>query len=238
VIVEDFICLGRTVPEESKKYGHKVCMAGYSAELGQLLRVYPLPVKNPLRVGFRYVLSLERNASDSRAESWKLTDRVALYESTEKTSSRDILAAISCLAVDSIATLNERRASLGVLVCEEAVCEFQRRESVSSEQLDLFDWADVAFGANAISVAPYLRFDDATGTHRLQLREWGCYEWIRKNVGEHRQLSRNLRIDRHHKQTILVGNMSNHRNTWLIIKSWATPRVKQLVLPYSFPPTL
>ncbi len=40
--VEDFVVLGRTVPEDSQKYGKKVCMAGYSPSLSQLLRVYPL----------------------------------------------------------------------------------------------------------------------------------------------------------------------------------------------------
>ena len=60
--VEDLIVLGRTVPEESRKYGQKVCMAGYSAENNQFLRVYPLLVpvggdadSNGFRARHRYV---------------------------------------------------------------------------------------------------------------------------------------------------------------------------------------
>lgn len=54
--VEDFVVLGRTVPEESKKYGQRICMAGYSLENNQFLRIYPLfvPVgENADTNGFR-----------------------------------------------------------------------------------------------------------------------------------------------------------------------------------------
>ncbi len=124
MIVEDFVCLGRTVPEESKKYGHKVCMAGYSYELRQFLRVYPLPVKNPLEVRGKYVLSLERNSMDSRIESWKLVDRVALYPSPTKASDADIQQILKQNVAASIDELNEQRKSLGVVHCSEVFGEF------------------------------------------------------------------------------------------------------------------
>ncbi len=221
MIIEDFVCLGRTVPEQSKTYGHRVCMAGFSPELGQLLRVYPLPVVNTLRVGRRYVLSLQRNSKDSRHESWKLADRIALYESTEKVLTHAITEHLEHYISPSIQHLNEQRASLGIIKADHVQCEFRRRESVKApEQLELFESTDTCFGANAIHVAPYVRFDDEAGSHCLQLREWGCYEWIRKHPAQYRQLSQNLGFGEPSSQLMLVGNMCNFRNVWLVIKTW------------------
>lgn len=232
MIVEDFICLGRTVPEQSKKYGQKVCMAGYSPELGQLMRVYPLPVCNPLRSMHSYVLSLTRNSGDSRRESWKLSDRVALYESHETVSAERIRTDLRSMASDSIDDLNSNRASLGVIMADYVQLEFTRREHVKlAEQLELFESTEEAFGADAAAVAPYLVFDDACGRHRLQLREWGCYEWVRKHPGRHRELADNLQTrDPSKRHVLLVGNMANRRNVWLVIKTWAVSHSTQLSL--------
>lgn len=229
LIVEDFICLGRTVPEESKKYGHKVCMAGYSHELNSLLRVYPLPVVNPLKMRHRYVLGLCRNPSDSRNESWKMVDRIAAYESTDCVSSQAIKDVLKSCCSESIDQLNEQRLSLGVLRCESIEGEFTLRENCGTTQLELFETCDYLFGAKAVKAAPYLRFSSGGKSHRLQLREWGCYEWIRKNPSNCRQLWANLRLDRDDIY-LLVGNMANRRNVWLVISVFAYSKEQQPTL--------
>jgi hypothetical protein len=228
MIVEDFICLGRTVPEESKKYGHKVCMAGYSSELKQFLRVYPLPVSNTLKCNYRYCLGLSRNSMDSRRESWKLTDRVALYDSMEKESSSSIRDILSSSVSSSIAELNDARASLGVIKPDAITGEFELRKNCGTTQYELFETCDDLFGAKAVNAAPYLRFSAAGKSHRLQIREWGCYEWIRKNPGDCSTLWKNLKLDR--DVYLLVGNMSNQRTTWLVIKSFSFERSSQRML--------
>lgn len=230
MIVEDFVCLGRTVPEESKKYGHKVCMAGYSFELGQFLRVYPLPVQNPLKANRKYVLSLCRNSSDSRFESWKLTDRIALYESKDKVYESDLRRIFTENVSESIAILNDRRASIGVVRPLDMLGEFDHRANCGETQMDLFDHCDHHFGADAINAIPYLRFMLAGKSHRLQLREWGCYEWIRKNPCECAKLWNNLRLKEQTDKYLLVGNMANHRNVWLVIKSFSMAIERQLSL--------
>ncbi len=74
--VEDFVVLGRTVPEDSKRYGKKICMAGYSPDLNQFLRVYPLmlPIgdsadSNDFKARHAYSLDLRRNDQDNGIES-------------------------------------------------------------------------------------------------------------------------------------------------------------------------
>lgn len=221
MIVEDFLCLGRTVPECSKKYGHKVCMAGYSRELNQLMRVYPLPVKNKMRANHLYRLKLKRNTADSREESWQLADRDEVPEPHAKISASDKRKILQSLVVP-VNQLNEPAVwgvkssyrSLAVISPESVSLEYKRRRDCSPTQLDLFEGLDAAFGADSFALAPYLKFD----SHTWQLREWGCYEFMRNYPSRCRELSTALGLAKpQHRPLLLVGNMANHRTTWLVI---------------------
>src|SRR5262245_2553951 len=74
--LDDFIVLGRTVPEASQHYGTRVCMAGYSDELAKIIRVYPLLIDSPLRSRYQATLEVSLNSDDNRRESYKLRDAV------------------------------------------------------------------------------------------------------------------------------------------------------------------
>ena len=225
---DDFICLGRTVPEESKKYGAKVCMAGLSQELGSLMRVYPLPVVNPINCRHLCCLELERNPRDSRKESRMLYDRFngVLSVSPRPLLSNDRLAsALKPHLAQSIEELNDRRLSLGVLeLCGNPAGFFRERSGVSHpDQGMFFEVADECFGAGAIDIAPYIEFWDRDGKrHNLQIREWGCYEWIRNHRSEASLLWNNLDL-RPSRTWAVVGNQANHRSSWLIIKTFTLP---------------
>lgn len=233
--LDDFVCLGRTVPEESRKYGHKVCMAGYSPELRSLLRVYPLPVINPIRTRRTCVLEVERNPQDSRLESWKLRDRESsiVAVSDHEIPTADVTRFLRDHLAASIDELNDRRASLGVLEAgPDCRGTFVSRSNLSHpDQGWLFENLDHAFGAGAIDIAPYLEFSDSAGRpHRLQLREWGCYEWLRRNRHEATQLWDNLHLGDDATTLLVVGNMSNRRNVWLIIKTFKVAVSKPMPL--------
>ncbi len=43
MIIDDFVMLGRTEPQQTRNSGVTVCSAGYSPSLGQFIRVYPKP---------------------------------------------------------------------------------------------------------------------------------------------------------------------------------------------------
>ena len=219
MIVEDFVCLGRTVPEQSKKYGHRVCCAGYSRELNQLIRVYPLMVRNPVKCRGVYRMHLERNPSDGRRESWKLKPGSTIEQVATNGFCLDDL---HDFIVPSVQFANENRMSLAV-VDVNASGEFAERAGVSNaEQLELFDdLRDAGFGASAVDIAPYLVFADDGGMHRLQVREWGCYEFIRKRRQDAAKLGGNLAL--HRRQLLVIGNMNHRRNVWLVIKTFALP---------------
>ena len=226
---DDFICLGRTVPEESKKYGAKVCMAGVSREFGSLMRVYPLPVVNPIRARHECVLELERNHQDSRRESWKLKDRTSGIVSVSPKQAVDpngLATILRPFISRSIDELNDRRASLGVLELQGSPRGFFRERSgvMHPDQGALFAVADECFGANSIDIAPYIEFwDQDEKHHELQIREWGCYEWIRKDRSNASVLWDNLGLNGTKPIWAVVGNQANRRSSWLIIKTFAIP---------------
>lgn len=234
--LDDFVCLGRTVPEDSKKYGHKVCMAGYSEELNSLIRVYPLMVKNPIRSRHLYILELGRNHEDNRPESWKLSHpEKSIVSVNQEIPQSKVISFLRRHLSESIIELNERRMSLGVLEVNGACSGyFRRRSEVYSDQPTLFDFNDSErrlFGAEAIDIAPYLGFQDKAGYwHDLQLREWGCYEWCRKNREEAAQLWANLNLSEDCHTLLVVGNMIHHRNVWLVIKVFKDRSSKQVGL--------
>jgi hypothetical protein len=235
MIIDDFVCLGRTVPEESTAHGHRVCMAGYSESMRALVRVYPLPVQNPLRQRHVASLSVERNPKDCRVESWKLRDydRSIMEATNDEVSMGTVRKWLRNLQVDSIKELNNARKSLGVLeVNGEPQPYFQRRDEVRDPaQMELFRFADIdpRFGAEALDIAPRLRFFDKAGhPHDLQVREWGAYEWVRKHRGDAVQLWKNYRLYDGRPTLLLIGNMNNQRTSWLIINMF---KEEQATLP-------
>lgn len=236
--LDDYCCLGRTVPENSKKYGKTVCSAGYSEEMRQLIRVYPLPVVNPIRQRTVSVLELERCATDSRVESWKLArsrDDAGIVSVGPKRSAEQIRAWLGRGVSPSIAWLNDRRLSLGVIRPAKITPYFLDRATGDvgdPHQKLLFQDLDDSFGANAIRFAPYLGFRDEDGKHNLQLREWGCYEWLRKEPGKESQLWENLKLTVPNRDVLLVvGNMCHQRTSWLIISVLSQERVTSLFPP-------
>lgn len=237
--IDDFVCLGRTVPEDSKKYGHKVCMAGYSEEFRSLVRVYPLMIRNPIKARSLCKMDLVRNPEDNRHESWKLPDpeRSILEVSDNEIETRKVISFLRNHLSESIEELNRCRRSLGVLeVNGECQGFFKRRSETSRDQPTLFDFDDDerkerSFGAEALDIAPYLGFYDQFGKeHNLQLREWGCYEWCRKKRGQAAQLWDNLKLSDGRPTLLIVGNMLHHRNSWLVIKVFKDPSLKQVGL--------
>jgi hypothetical protein len=231
--LDDFVCLGRTVPEDSKKYGRKVCMAGYSEELRGFLRVYPLPVQNPLRQRSVSRLELERPSHDNRAESWRLRrerEDVGIECIVGEKPTAGVTRWLDGQLEPSIAALNANRRSLGVIRPEDITPSFRSpAEAVDPDEQSLFEVVTDLFGSETARLTPYLKFRDAGGWHDIQLREWGCYEWLRKEPARADQLWDNLALGRSDLDYyFVVGNMCNHRNVWLVISIYRAPKETSL----------
>lgn len=229
MICEDFIMLGKTVPEPSSDGRIFVCSAGYSPELRSLIRIYPLARHAaPKRWSVNRV-PLERNPKDSRPESWKLAgDRTigsherinqvfSAYDNVKGMRRLDYLDD-DRIWVESIAEANQRRLSLALIRPTAAPRLYydHNQDSPDSPQLKLFSTGDPEpQGAKRFPFIPRLEFHDQAGSHRLMLRDWGCYELMRKNPGLSVDMADALSLG--HDSALLIGNLNSHRTSWLVI---------------------
>jgi hypothetical protein len=229
MILDDWIMLGKTVPEVQSDGRTFVCTAGYSPELRQPVRIYPMALRDcPGRWSVCRV-PLERNPKDARPESWKLRgdrspghhemiNRVIerLPGKVDEKSRRQI---VKDLLQPSIKAANERRLSLCVLKPKEA-------PQIIMEESDTVDMAptpDLFIHPLDRPVAkrfpwhPRIKFIDQDGhKHDLMLRDWGCYELMRKRPDCTPSLmSEALGIAS--SPLLFCGNLNRFRNAWLVI---------------------
>lgn len=202
--------LGRTVPEDSKKYGKVVCSAGYSSELKQFMRIYPIQPFNAIPKWSMCCIALRRNNLDSRLESWRLKDEsVKLSGKANKDDEFQILKKLSS---PSIKVLNSEKASLGIIMPEKISFNFDGMKIGEEYLQSLFPNE-----TNEIK-KPRIQFNDIDGLHNLQLRDWGSYEFLRKNPDESYKLWDALKLtDSNYEHLLFVGNHAQHRNVWLVI---------------------
>lgn len=228
ISIDDFVMLGKTVPEPTRTDGRIfVCSAGVSAQMRQLVRIYPLARRNAPKRWSVNTVQLERNPQDSRAESWKLAgDRTpGAHERINNTfTSTGVVPApqradlLRRHVVDSIKEANSRKASLAVIHPSSVELFFEHNpDSPDSPQLALFDTAPrPTAGAKRFAYIPRLRFRDVDGENRLMLRDWGCFEFMRKQGDDRRnELADALHLDG--SCSLLVGNFNRHRTSWLVI---------------------
>lgn len=220
--VDDFVMLGRTVPEHSKKYGQTVCSAGYSKELRALLRVYPLPRNNGIELWAQCRIPMRRPNHDNRDESWRIDaqsgdaqEAMQLIEVFGKANKDKEFDFLKSLAVSSIAELNEKRRSLAIVAPTRIDGFFEQVKGVDPY------WQETLFervGEGKPDIIPRFRFSLDDGEHCLQYREWGAHELIRKHREQAETLFERIKItDPAWEHLLLIGNMNTHRNNWLVI---------------------
>lgn len=235
---DNFIVFGRTVPEESKKYGHSVCMAGYSCELRQLMRVFPLPIQSNIHSREILSLVLERNPQDSRIESWALKTRSndSIFNTNQKVKEQELRDILVKHTSKNLIELNEKRLSLGIIKPDSFTIKIKSRTDVfDPTQKQLFDdFIESAKFKTASDYyyAPYIEIDSFAGQREFQLREWGCYELLRKHEEINKRIDaetirKALHIEDNKDIFFIIGNMNKIRNIWLIIKVFVFKRIIQ-----------
>jgi len=214
MILEDFVMLGRTVPEQSKQHGLVACSAGYSRELNGFVRIYPLRTRERIPRWSKLQVPVIKPSKDSRVESYRLNDekidQKIILGDVDKNSEFEYLKSLSS---PSIQKLNQDRKSLGIIVPDVHSFNFSELAPSEETQIPLFEEE-----ADLRKMIPRVRFSDEGGSHHLQIRDWGCFEYLRKFPEKPENLWDNLRFtDPNYEHIFFVGNMNSHRNTWLII---------------------
>lgn len=226
MIIEDFTMLGTTVPEPTKSDGRVfVCSAGVSPELG-LIRIYPLARRNIPKRWHTYRVPLERNPKDSRKESWQVRgdrsqgahERInMMFEEVGEMKRTQRRPTLDKYVVESIHEANSRKLSLAILQPKIGELDFDfNPESPDSPMLKLFDVVqEERQGAKRFPYIPRLHFRDEAGPHHLMIRDWGCFEWMRKYPSRYKELPNCLNLN--DDSSLLIGNFNQHRTSWLII---------------------
>jgi hypothetical protein len=214
MILEDFVMLGKTAPETDRQGRVTVCSAGWSPELRQLVRIYPLAEHNcPPDFSVSQV-RLERNTKDSRGESWKIAgDRdVSVHPYiNSRFDVRGILNDRESLIeqlpmVESIMEANQRRLSLAVVQPDNApkfYLEVNKKRVIGKKSTKSYDYI------------PRLRFSVGGKTHKLKYLNQKVYDKLGINMYTTGLLSLMQGFEKNPK--LLIGNMFAFRNNWLVI---------------------
>jgi hypothetical protein len=226
VILDDFVMLGTTVPEPNSDGRVFVCSAGYSAEMRGLIRIYPLARRNIPRRWQVYRVPVELNPRDSRPESYRVAgdrtpdghERINQQFTEVGGTSRALRSALLRKTfIGSIKEANERRLSLALIAPSQMRLHFDLNPtSPDSPQLALFDGPEApSAGAARFPYIPRIEFRDDLGWHNLMLRDWGCYELMRKHPERREDMAAFLHLTP--SSCLLVGNLNQHRTSWLVI---------------------
>ena len=198
MILEDFVMLGKTTPETDRQGRVTVCSAGWSPELKQLVRVYPLSTKKAPPDFSVSQVRLERNSRDTRPESWKIQgDRdISVHENINsrfdvKSIINDWSSLLNTIPqVGSMAEANSRKLSLAIVEPD---------------------------------TAPKYYFDENKSwtlsgkTHKLKYLNQEAYEFMTpKSRGFFRHVANKFKSN----PKLLVGNMFAYRNNWLVISAF------------------
>ncbi len=231
MIIEDFVMLGTTVPEPNSDGRVFVCSAGVSAEYRGLIRLYPLARRNIPNRWNKYRVPVERNSTDSRPESFKVAtaedrahgahDRINQhFQHLGKLRDADRAKLLKPYIVPSVNHANFNRFSLAIIEPEAIDLDFDHNPaSPDSPQLALFDDSrdKPREGAKRFPFIPRLHFKDEDGWHHLMLRDWGCYELMRKNTESYYRQNMIGALHLRPDSSLLIGNMNQHRKSWLVI---------------------
>lgn len=227
MILDDFVMLGTTVPEPASDGRIFVCSAGVSRERRSLVRIYPLARRNVPQRWNAHRVRVELNPSDSRRESYKVAgDRRPgaheqinnAFQVVDRVRQKDRVRLLAPYWVESIAEANARRMSLAIVRPDSLDLYFEYNpSSPDSPQLALFEdgMNRPDAGARRFPYIPRLHFRDPGGEHRLMLRDWGCYELMRKTPERRTEMADFLHMGP--SSSLLVGNLNNQRTAWLII---------------------
>ena len=239
MILEDLILLGRTEPQQTKHNGVTVCSAGFSKELGEFVRVYPLDISAKVSRWDVVRANLERSPNDTHKESWKLQSGTVLEKhsslASHKPSRQAVFDALKVNQAASIADLNARRLSLGVLQPKSMHMWLKPRKDFDDkeQQLSFLDERVI----RPMPFVPYLSVVNQDGTqNNIQLRDWGAAEFQRKGHSAN-DLCSAYRLDQpDYEHLILVGNTKLYRNVWIGISIISMKATNTIQL--SFQPSL
>lgn len=215
MILEDFVMLGKTAPEIDRQGRVTVCSAGWSPELKQLVRIYPLAVDNAPPDFSVSQIRLERNHRDTRHESWKIAGERGVDVHCGINARFDVKYILNdheslieqIPLVQSIEEANQKRLSL-------AVIQPEGKPNFYLEKNPNYYTKKKSSGTKTYKYLPRLQFGLSGRTHKLKYLNQEVYRHLKPtNKTDFWRISGRFKDN----PKLLVGNMFAHRNNWLVI---------------------
>lgn len=208
-VIDDFTLVARAAREKSKKYGTFQCCIGFSKSRGRLFRLGPTPPMNPLRAWGTYRVNCVKTTTDSRKGSRRLDVDSSIVKTGDEDRYKSISYMLNNFLSGSIAELNNDRMSIALVIPE-------RIEGFSFKEVDVDDGFE--YGAAGTKHRPYLKYVLAGKKHRQQVREMGCFEFLRKNPERRTDIFKNKKLGEPGvRHALLIGNMLRNQNNWLVV---------------------
>ena len=231
----DFLCLGQTVPEEGKKYGLRVCTAGWDVNNECLVRIYPLGVNKDHHFKRWHIyknLPVRNNPKDSRKESWRLNIDITDLSTIDcKKYDGNRIAALKMMfdlyGSKDIITLNQSRKSLAIINMVKPHGYFENKSKIiqNVNQLSMFEDLNTnnMLGKNGFDYLPRIEFkDELNKPHKLMFNSWDAYMHqinLAPKYGKD-NLWNQLKLSPKDNKLALIGNMNHQMNAWLIISTF------------------
>lgn len=230
--MNDLVVLGNAVPDEISDNRKTVCTACFSPEHG-LVRIYPVPVDAGMSRWQRVSIPLEKNAQDSRHESWKIQgskyewpsikNKIDSYGKMSRQEQINLMDKLrDKFEVGCIQELNDKELSLGIIKPKEIEAYLTDRDNHERTVQKTLDSHAMFLTIHNYRKQPRVKYRcsdcRSKNPHNQQILEWGIYEWMRKNPDNLEQGLTNLRLhDPDYDKYFLVGNAAIHRRAFMVI---------------------
>jgi hypothetical protein len=219
MLVDDFVMLGKGVPEPHHDGRLCICSAGVSSQHG-LIRVNPIAMRDTPKRWSVSAIDLSRDPKDTRDESWRITNdepfeyankNFEITKSCYPTTQRYDL--IEPFFVQGKSEANIRRMSLAIIDFYDWELYFKENDKYAPEAR-LFDGSKTNVRCR---FHPRLRFTDELGDRQdMRIRDWGAFIWMdRWKNKRNSELAQCLHLDK--ARTLLIGNMVARQNVWMVI---------------------
>jgi hypothetical protein len=230
--IDNVIILGRAVPEQTKDGRITVCAAGWCEQHG-FIRLYPTRVDSPLKLWSVISVDVERNPRDSRGESWKLLDSRHGWEKINnhisvkgEVNQKKRLKLLESIKSNCVNCINQKKSSLGIIrpiIKHWYLATNSMHFKAYQPLFSMMEHSSIRTKRNYFA-EPRLRYLCGNSCsvkqfHDMQLLDWGCYEWMKKNPQQPEGIWRNMGIGSEDEWThyFLVGNQENQRTSYMVI---------------------
>jgi len=234
-MLKNLVVIGQGAPNQLKDGRQSRCVCAYSLDDKILIRLYPFPIYM-LRKWDIFDAEVEKNPTDHRENTWKIKNSkedwkkihkwVTIKGEYPKDKQEDLIKSIG---FSTLSEIRDNKKSFGIIlpIIKDFKLEQQNKSTIKQMTLGNVEDLDVPYtiiNQKDYKYKPYVTYECVGDckckdkTHCQSITEWGCFEFMRKNVGKEINLKDNLQLfNDEYSKYILIGNIYIAPQTYVII---------------------